>query len=74
MAANNSTFATTLRRLRESAGLSMRELAELAGLTRQAIHKFEKPAPGTSPTPSWAAVQKLAAALGVSTDEFQDDP
>jgi transcriptional regulator with XRE-family HTH domain len=64
----DDVFPTVLIRLRESAGLTVAELAEAAGLTRQAVHNYESGAR----RPTWDAVQKLAAALGVSTDVFRD--
>ena len=57
-----------VRQFRERAGLTVQELAESAGLTRQAVHNYESGAR----RPTWDAVQKLAAALGVSTDVFRD--
>lgn len=61
-------FADTLEELREKAGLTKADLAEKSGLSRQTIHSLET---GTF-RPGWDAVQKLAAALGVSTDAFRD--
>jgi DNA-binding XRE family transcriptional regulator len=61
-------FPVRLRELRATAGLTVQELAESAGLTRQAVHNYESGARH----PTWDAVQKLAAALGVSTDVFRD--
>lgn len=60
-------FPDRLRALRESAGLTVAELAEAAGLTRQAVHNYE----AGDRRPTWQAVQKLAEALGVSTDAFR---
>lgn len=62
------TFAATLRRLREKAGLSREQLATAAGLTRQGVHDLET---GGTRKVSWDTVQKLAAALGVSTEAFK---
>jgi transcriptional regulator with XRE-family HTH domain len=61
-------FARRLRELRKTAGLSMYRLAKLARLSNQAIGYLEE---GTR-DPSWDTVQKLAAALKVSTEEFRD--
>lgn len=61
-------FAPTLARLRESAGLTLADLGDAAGLSRQRIHQLEA---GTH-RPSWAEVQAVATALGVSTDTFRD--
>jgi len=38
-----------------------------AGLTRQAVHNYES----GNRSPTWAAVQKLAEALNVTTDTFR---
>jgi transcriptional regulator with XRE-family HTH domain len=64
-----STFAERLKRLREAAGLSQPELAERAGMNRFGVAKLEQ---GVR-EPSWATVQALAAALGVTVLEFADD-
>jgi transcriptional regulator with XRE-family HTH domain len=64
-----STFAERLKRLREAAGLSQPELAERAGMNRFGVAKLEQ---GVR-EPSWATVQALAAALGVTVLDFADD-
>jgi transcriptional regulator with XRE-family HTH domain len=64
-----STFAERLKHLREAAGLSQPELAERAGMNRFGVAKLEQ---GVR-EPSWATVQALAAALGVTVLEFADD-
>lgn len=61
-------FAPRLAALRESAGLSLADLGDAAGLSRQRVHQLEA---GTH-RPSWAEVQALAAALDVSTEVFRD--
>ena len=63
-----ATFPARLRSLRESAGLSVAQLAEACGLHRQAVYKLES---GES-RPTWDTVQQLAAALGVTTDTFKE--
>ena len=60
-------FADRLRDIREAAGLSQAQLAEKAGMHRFGVSKLEQ---GLR-APSWATVQALAAALGVSCEEFQ---
>lgn len=62
-------FAATLKSLREAAGLTLADLGDAAGLSRQRVHQLEA---GTH-RPSWAEVQALAAALDVSTEVFRDD-
>ena len=62
-------FATRLRALRDDAKMTQHELAERAGMHRQAIAKLE-----TGVTrPTWDTVQALARALGVSCEAFQDE-
>jgi transcriptional regulator with XRE-family HTH domain len=66
---NTETFAEKLKRLRESAGLSQPQLAALAGMNRFGVAKLEQ---GVR-EPSWATVQTLARALGVTCLAFADD-
>ncbi len=47
--------------------MTVDELAQAAGLTRQAVHNYES----GNRSPTWAAVQKLAEALNVTTDTFR---
>lgn len=65
------SFAAILRRFREAKNLTVQELAESAGLSRQQVHNLENPAPGRPSVPSWPTVQALAEALGVTTDAFR---
>jgi transcriptional regulator with XRE-family HTH domain len=62
------TFAVKLKRLRETAGLTQPQLAERAGMNQFGVAKLEQ---GVR-EPSWATVQALAAALGVSCEAFTD--
>ena len=62
------SFAKRLHALREERNLSREQLAESAGLTRQAIHLYES----GERRPTWDAVQALAKALNVPTDAFRD--
>lgn len=62
-------FAARLHALREKAGLSVAELAEAVGLSRQAVYAHES---GDS-RPTWANVQAYAEVLGVPTDTFRDE-
>jgi transcriptional regulator with XRE-family HTH domain len=64
------TFAVKLKRLREAAGLTQPQLAERAGMHQFGVAKLEQ---GLR-QPTWATVQALAAALGVSCEAFQDRP
>jgi transcriptional regulator with XRE-family HTH domain len=64
------TFAETVRRLREAAGLTQAQLAERYGLHLSAVFKLEQ----GRRAPSWDTVQTLCEALGVSCDEFRAAP
>jgi transcriptional regulator with XRE-family HTH domain len=59
-------FGPKLRALREAAGLSQKELAEVSGLSQNGISQWER---GTR-EPSWGAVLALAEALGVDCRAF----
>jgi transcriptional regulator with XRE-family HTH domain len=59
-----------VRALRKRAGLSLRGLAERSGVTHSAIDKLEK---GLTPRPGVEALQKLAAALGVTLNYLLGD-
>src|SRR5262245_46152789 len=63
-----ATFAEKLKQLREKAGMSQGELAERAGLTRQAVSRLE----GADNEPGWRTVQRLARALGLDCRAFED--
>jgi transcriptional regulator with XRE-family HTH domain len=71
MAENDATrFGPRLRELREDRGWTQQELAEAAGLSRGAVRDFEQ----SRSVPSWDSVLKLAEALGVRCDVFQEPP
>jgi transcriptional regulator with XRE-family HTH domain len=61
------TFAALLLKLMEEKSLSAYRLAADAGLTRQAVAKLL-----AGSAPSWETVQRIAAALGVSTEALRD--
>lgn len=61
-------FASKLKGFREKAGWSQQHLADRAGITQKAVSLLEAGAR----SPSWATVQALAGALGVSCEVFQD--
>lgn len=63
-----SDFPARLRALRTEAGLSVAELAAKAEMSRETIRLYENGARA----PTWAQVQKLVDALGVSTEQFRD--
>jgi transcriptional regulator with XRE-family HTH domain len=62
------SFGDLLKKLREGAGLSQRQLAEKAGMHQFGVAKLEQ---GLR-EPSWATVQALAGALGVNCLAFTD--
>lgn len=64
----NSSFAARLKELREAAGISQYHLAELAGLSRQALNHLE----AGKRQPTWETVRALARALKVSVEAFDE--
>ena len=62
-------FARRLADLRTAAGLTAAQLADRAGLSRQAVWRLEE----GRREPSWASVVALAEALGVSTERFRGE-
>jgi transcriptional regulator with XRE-family HTH domain len=63
-------FAGRLRTLRAEAGLTQEQLAERAGVKRDAVARWER----GNREPSWSNVIALADALGVSCDAFRQEP
>ena len=63
-------FCEKLKKLRENAGLSQKQLADRAGVSQKAISFWET----GGREPSWSAVQTLAAALGITCEAFADAP
>jgi DNA-binding XRE family transcriptional regulator len=61
------TFAARLRELREGAGLTQAALAERAGVHSLTVAKLEQ----ALREPTWATVEALARALGVSCTAFE---
>jgi repressor LexA len=61
-------FGRRLRVLRESAGLTQRELGEKVGMPHQSIVKYET---GVN-EPVWSTAVKLADALGVDVGAFRE--
>ena len=64
------SFGPLLKKLRESKGLTMQELADLAGISQVQISRLEM----GHRAPLWDTVQKLARALGVRCEAFEDLP
>jgi transcriptional regulator with XRE-family HTH domain len=63
-------FARRLKELREGAGLTQQQLGERAGLHKLSVAKLEQ----ALREPTWATVQALADALGVSCEAFREKP
>jgi transcriptional regulator with XRE-family HTH domain len=63
-----ASFAERLGALLERSGLTMYAVAKRAGVSKQNVGKLMA---GTR-EPSWDTVQRLALALGVSTEAFTD--
>lgn len=61
-------FARRLCALRAAAGLTVYELAKRSGIGQSAIAKLER---GES-IPKWPTVEALAAALGVTPNDFTE--
>jgi transcriptional regulator with XRE-family HTH domain len=60
-------FGRCLLRLRKEQGLSRYRLAQLTGLTDEALRKLE-----LDSVPAWPTVQRIAGALGVPVTTFLD--
>jgi transcriptional regulator with XRE-family HTH domain len=63
-------FASRMRALRESKGLSIDGLSELSGVHRDSIAKLER----EERAPSLRIALALADALGVAVDSMRDGP
>lgn len=61
------TFGARLKKLRIEAGLTQQALADMTGMHRFGVAKLERDEYG----PSWATVQALAKALGISCTAFE---
>jgi transcriptional regulator with XRE-family HTH domain len=59
-----------LRELREGAGMSREALAERSGISIRSLEKWEQ----SVREPSWAYLQLLCRALGVSCEAFTQAP
>lgn len=69
LVAADPSFRKRLKKLLREAGLTQYALAKKSGLSRQAISALAK---GDS-APSWETVRRLARALGVKVQDFDDD-
>jgi transcriptional regulator with XRE-family HTH domain len=63
----STSFGGRLKELRETAGLTQKQLAEKASCNAFTVAKLER---GVQ-EPAWPLVLALADALGVSTEEFR---
>ncbi len=61
-------FKDRLKEAREEAGLTQYALAKRAGISKQAMNLLES---GRN-QPSWETVQRIAHALGLPCERFQD--
>lgn len=64
---SKQTFSRRLASLIKTAGVSIPDLAESSGLSRQSIHQLLN----GERKPTWETVQKLADGLKVPTDTFR---
>jgi|SRR5581483_1503084 len=65
-----NSFGRRLEELRVQFGKTQAELAEQAGLTKDAVSRLER----GQRSPTWGTVVALATALGISTEEFRQPP
>jgi transcriptional regulator with XRE-family HTH domain len=65
-----NSFGARLKELRKKANLSQHQLADLSGVTRSAIAKFEL----GEREPMLTTAQQLAAGLGVDCTAFEVPP
>lgn len=65
----NISLSAIIKALRTAQGMSMAELSRRASMSDRAIRYIE----AGEREPSVDAIQKIAAALGVTTDYFMDD-
>jgi transcriptional regulator with XRE-family HTH domain len=63
----HGTLSNRLRSLRKSAGLTIQQLAELAGLSRQAVQHIES---GKRTNPGIETIRSICKVLGISLKEF----
>lgn len=65
----NISLSAIIKALRTAQGMSMAELSRRASMSDRAIRYIE----AGEREPSVDAIQKIAAALGITTDYFMDD-
>lgn len=64
------TFSVRLRQLREAVPMTVQELAEAAGLSRQAVYDLE----AGKRDPALSTLRVLAVALGVDLNTLAGEP
>lgn len=64
------TFGSRLRSLRDRAGYTQTEFAELAGITEQSLIRYEK----DRRVPGWDLVVRFAEILDVTPNDFLPPP
>jgi transcriptional regulator with XRE-family HTH domain len=64
------TFGLRLRKMREAAGWSQKQLADKAGLTQRAISSWET----GEKEPGWLSVLALAKTFSVDCTAFEEEP
>ena len=67
MSATKPSLATTLSRLRQASGLSVRDLEDASGVARSVISRLEH---GENLQPTPPTLSRLASALGVDASEL----
>jgi transcriptional regulator with XRE-family HTH domain len=67
-ASTGELFSARLKAIRLAKNITITDLAESAGLSRQTIHNYES----GEREPTWENVQKIAEAMGVSTEAFRN--
>lgn len=65
--AKRTKLGTAMKAARERAGLTLRQVARMTGLSEPQVSNLEA---GKPANPGWATVSKVAKALGMSHDEL----
>lgn len=67
-------FAPVLRRVLDRYGVTPTNLARAVGVSPQRITNLLSEGRGARDNPNWLTVQRIADALGISTDELRTIP
>ena len=65
-----ATFGASLKKLREEKGITQQALGDRVGIHRVEVARLE----ANKHRPTWRTIQRLCIALGVSCEEFREDP